>query len=117
VPEEAAAMGAPRLWRRGPSTGTTFATTGDAAFRRNEHVRIETPLARAPESVAAELLDRTGRVVAVPVAARTATEAGVTWAVAELPLAPLASGDYAVRTTVVLDGVRHESLTALRVVP
>ena len=89
----------------------------DAAFRRNEHLRVETPLGGEPEAIAAELLDRTGRVLAVPVATRVAPAEGVVWAVAELPLAPLGTGDYAVRTAVVVGGARHESLTAFRVVP
>jgi VWFA-related protein len=112
-------VGDPRLWRRGPITGPQFVLTGDATFRRNEQLRIELPLAQPAESVKAELLERTGKVMPIPVTARVpdAPTADVSWALGEVVLAPLAAGDYVVRMTIAMGGSVHESLTAFRIVP
>jgi hypothetical protein len=49
---------------------------------------------RAAERVEAELLDRTGKVVKIPVASKLAPPTGdVSWAAADVSLAPLATGD------------------------
>ena len=118
IPPAPSPVGSPRLWRRGPSTGTQFQRTGDAAYRRNEWLRIEVPLAAAAESVQAELLDRTGKVLKVPVnATLSPAEGDLSWAVADVALAPLAAADYAVRVKVVLAGATHETLLAFRIVP
>jgi VWFA-related protein len=118
VPASVAGVGAPRLWRRGPITGPQFVATGDAAFRRNEHLRVEVPASGPIDAVTAELLDRTGRVLPIPVAARTSTPSGgVSWGTAELALAPLAAGDYALKITVTTGGATQEALTAFRVIP
>ena len=66
----------------------------------------------------AELLDRTGKVLKVPVTATLSpAEGDLSWAVADVALAPLAAADYAVRVKVVLAGATHETLLAFRIVP
>jgi hypothetical protein len=69
------------------------------------------------DAVEAELLDRNGKPIQVPVTTTTRTGDGTTWASAEVALAPLAPGDYIVRTSVRHDNRRQEILTAFRVVP
>jgi hypothetical protein len=81
---------------------------------------VEVPLAGDVEtSVRAELLDRNGGSMTVPVATAVKRDAqsGVTWGAADVSLGPLAAGDYAVRLVMQRGQVRHERLIAFRVVP
>ena len=55
------------LFRRGPTTGNRDGPTADRRFRRNEQLRVELPTVSEP--MAARLLDRTGKPLAVPVTA------------------------------------------------
>jgi VWFA-related protein len=97
--------------RRGPSTGNKEMPTADLRFRRSERLRVEVPV--TADVAAARLLDRTGKLLAVPVAAATRTDAdGVRWATGELLLAPLAPADYVVEISV--SGMR--TMAAFRVV-
>jgi VWFA-related protein len=107
------ALGVPILSRRGPTTATRFVPTADPQFTRTERVRLELPRATAPSSFTAALHDRAGSPLNVRVTVSTRQEGAVTWAVAELALAPLAHGDYVVK--LIVDG--QESVTAIRVVP
>ena len=84
------------LMRRGPATGKTEVATADPRFRRNEQIRVEV-LAPATGPVSARLLDRMGKVLALPVAASVRDEGdGSRWHTAQLALAPLAVGDYVI---------------------
>jgi VWFA-related protein len=98
--------------RRGPTTGNKEVPTADLRFRRSERLRVEVPgIAEAPN---ARLLDRTGKPLAVPVAAATRTDAdGTRWATGELALAPLAPADYVVELSV----GSTRTMAAFRVVP
>jgi VWFA-related protein len=98
--------------RRGPSTGNKEMPTADLRFRRSERLRVEVPA--TADGAVARLLDRTGKSLAVPVAAATRTDAdGSRWATGELLLSPLAPADYVVEVTV--GGTR--TMAAFRVVP
>jgi VWFA-related protein len=84
------------LIRRGPATGNKEVVTADLRFRRSEQIRVEVP-APGTGSVSARLLDRTGKALALPVAAAVRDEAdGSRWQTAQLALAPLAAGDYVI---------------------
>ncbi len=99
--------------RRGPATGNKDVPTADLRFRRNEQIRVEIPTASS-DPATARLLDRTGKPLAVPVTAAVRDEAdGSRWVTAQLALAPLAPGDYAVEMAA---GVRR-MIAAFRVVP
>jgi VWFA-related protein len=88
----AAKWGAPLVLRRGPSTGTAFVPTADLRFRRQERIRVELPTALT--SVEGALVDRTGKPLGVPV--RLDVPGGGKPVIAEVSLAPLAAGDYAI---------------------
>jgi len=92
-----AGLGEAVFWRSGPSTGRQYQRTADPQFRRNERMRLELP-STAAAAPGARLLDRNGNALAVPAEAslRTDVEAGLTWLVVDLTLAPLAPADYAV---------------------
>ncbi|HXH06205.1 MAG TPA: hypothetical protein VNI83_06410, partial [Vicinamibacterales bacterium] len=101
------------LWRRGPATGPAFVPAADPRFRRSETLRVELPVASPPASAAARLLDRAG----VPMKLAPAIRVEASAIIAELPLAPLAPGDYVIELEVALAGARHQELAAFRVVP
>jgi hypothetical protein len=64
------------------------------------------------------LLDRTGKVVKIPVASKLAPATGdVSWAVADVSLAPLATGDYAIRVATTTASVTTASVSAFRIIP
>ena len=108
-----ALAGGTLLWRKGPMTGPVFVPTADPRFRRSETLRVELPVAAAPASAAARLLDRAGVPMKVAPAVRVESSA----VLAELPLAPLAPGDYLIELEVAVAGDRHQQLAAFRVVP
>ena len=110
--------GKARLLRRGLSTGVQYVATADPQFRRTDRLRVEVPLLGAVDNARGELLNRTGQVMPVPVETSTQREdATLQWARADASLAPLAPGDYAIRTTIQRGTSTHEILTAFRIVP
>jgi VWFA-related protein len=101
------------LSRRGPTTGMRYVPTAVAQFGRTERVRIDVPVDAGTTAISAEILDRAGKPIGVPVQASTRVEGNITWATADVSLASLAAGDYVVRTT-----AGNQSLvTAFRLVP
>jgi len=99
--------------RRGASTGNKEVPTADLRFRRSEQVRVEIPT-QSSDPVTARLLDRTGKPLAVPVTAAVRDDSdGSRWVTAQLALAPLAPGDYAVEIT----SADKRMISAFRVVP
>ena len=109
--------GVPVLLRRGPTTGIKYVPTADKQFRRTDRVRLELPSAEAIVATSGELLDRSGKALSVPVATSTRTSDGLTWATAEVTLAPLAVGEYALRLRTEKAGKTNEVVTGFRIVP
>jgi hypothetical protein len=85
------------LFRRGPTTGVRYVPTAVPQFGRTERIRVDVPVENGVADVAAEVLDRSGKRINVPVRASIRVEGETTWATAEVTLAPLAGGDYVVR--------------------
>jgi hypothetical protein len=114
VPSTTSPIGEAVLWRRGPSTGLRYSMTADPRFMRTERVRLELPT-RLTTTPTARLLDRAGKPISVPVQVTERTDAGADfhWVVADVQLAPLAAGDYAIEVTV----DRAKQVTGFRVVP
>ena len=88
--------------------------TADSRFTRADRIRLEHP-ATAAGVPTARLLSRQGGGLAVPVttSARKDDTAAFQWIVAEVALAPLAPGDYAIE---VVSG-DAKKVTAFSVVP
>ncbi len=105
-----AGWGAPRLSRRGPSTGIAWVPTADPRFRRQERLRVSVGVGAETGEVTGTLLDRLGKPMSVPVKIDQADPAAL---VAELTLAPLAAGDY----VLALGGGAKRLLVPLRIVP
>jgi hypothetical protein len=109
--------GRPLILRRGPTTGVKYVPTADPQFQRTERLRVDLPVgADTTQPPTAEVLDRAGRPIAVPVHASTRTEDGLTWASAEISLAPLAAGDYLIRMKTAGEK-SQEVVTGFRLVP
>jgi VWFA-related protein len=119
VEDSGTPVGRPRLRRRGPTTGARYVETATRTFQRTERVRVEVPILGGADGVTAELLDRNGKTIPVPVqSGLQRDQAGVlTWGTAELVLAPLAPGDYVIKTSIQRGTDRQEIVTAFRMVP
>jgi len=109
--------GRPIVLRRGPTTGVKFVPTADLQFRRTERVRLELPTMATVTATSGEVLDRAGKPMPLTVTATIRTEAGITWASAELNLAPLAAGDYVLKLKAEAAGKTEEVVTGFRLVP
>jgi len=110
-------LGQPLYYRRGPSTGTAELATSDRRYRRTERIIVQLSATQVPERVSAELLDRTGKPMAVPVTASMAEKDAVRWIRSELALAPLAAGDYVIRITTERGPDKLQMLAPFRIVP
>jgi len=112
VPEKPSAVGEAVMWRRGGSTGPQFVRTADPRFQRSDRLRLE--LATDTNMATARLLDRLGKALQVPVQVSERADAeGIRWIVADVTLAPLAPGDYAIEVTA--GGATQ--VTGFRVIP
>ena len=109
--------GVPVLLRRGPTTGVRYVPTADKQFRRTDRVRLELPSSDSVVTTSAEVLDRAGNSMNIPVTTAVRIEGTLTWATAEVALAPLALGDYALRLKTERAGKSNEVVTGFRVVP
>ena len=107
-------LGAPVLWRRGPTARSAYGETADPRFRRTERFRLELPTSAA-DGVTARLLDRGGQPLQVltEVSEREDDSGTFRWIVIEAPLAGLAPGDYAIE---VAQGSASQ-VAAFRVIP
>jgi VWFA-related protein len=103
--------------RRGPSTGLQYVATADTRFRRTERIRLNIPRSSSNGKVSAQVLGRDGQPLNVAIVLSERSEGDQQIIVADVTLAPLAQGDYAVE--IVVDaGERKESSTfAFRVIP
>jgi len=113
------AVGQPLLFRRGPTTGNRLQPAASARFTRTERVHLEVP-ANAGETIsAARLVDRTGKPFAIPLTRgeRTDDATGQRWLTADVVLAPLAMGDYAIEIGLTTAGGERRSVAAFRIVP
>jgi VWFA-related protein len=113
IPERPSPIGEAVLWRRGTTTGPQYVRTADPRFQRSDRLRLE--LATDAGGATAKLLDRTGKTLQVPIQVTERDDAaeGVRWIVADVSLAPLAAGDYAVEVT----AGGSSQLTGFRIVP
>jgi VWFA-related protein len=109
-------VGTSRLLRRGIGAASQYVPTADPRFARTERLRVEVPVIGEVAQTQGELLDRTGKPIALPVVclppAATLVEPAL--AVCELALAPLARGEYGIRVAVTIGSRRHEVITAFR---
>ena len=114
VPAGHPTLGESVMWRRGPSTGPRFLMTADARFQRSDRIRLELPT-EVTGTASARMLDRTGKPIRVPVTVGERPDASgrFRWITAEVALAPLTMGEYAIEVTLG-DG---RQVTPFRLIP
>ena len=106
------------FFRRGPTTANKEVPTADLRFRRSDTLRVIVPASGATAADSAQLLDRAGKTLPIPLMASVVDEAdGSRWLTAQAALAPLAAGDYVIEITATVAGAQKRTLTAFRVVP
>jgi VWFA-related protein len=99
--------------RRSVTTGNQPMATADLRFRRTERIIIEVPTT-STEAGTAQLLNRAGQAMPIPVTAAIREDAdGSRWRTAQLVLAPLGVGDYVIE----LSAGPEKTLTAFRILP
>ena len=113
----AGALGQPMLFRRGPYTGAGYQPTADLRFRKAERIRVDLAIGAATDSMAAQLLDRNGKALPIPVTTGQRDEGGRRFLTAEVTLAPLAPADYLVEVSVRRGEKTEKVLAAFRIVP
>jgi hypothetical protein len=110
-------LGQPIYFRRGTAASAPENATTDRRFRRTERIVIQMSLSLAPDKVSGELVNRSGKTMAVPVSATVVEKDAVRWVRSELTLAPLAVGDYVIRITTERGTQKLQMLAAFRIVP
>jgi hypothetical protein len=107
----------PLAFRRGPSTGNRLTPAADFRFSRTERIRLEIPIGADAKAGAARMLDRNGQALQVPVTVteRTDDGTGQRWLVADVALAALGAGDYAIEVSSSRGGTDTKVLTGIRV--
>ena len=111
------AVGQPMIFRRGPATGNRVQPAASFQFSRTERARLDFPVGADVKAGAARLLDKAGKPLPIPVtvAERTDEQTGQRWLTAEIVLAPLGAGDYAVELLLTSGTTEQKVVTALRV--
>jgi VWFA-related protein len=106
----------PMLFRRGPVTGNKLVPAASFLFSRTERARFEFAATADAKPGAGRLLDRGGQPLAIPVTVSERTDdKGQRWVAADVTLAALAAGDYAIEVTVANGGSTQRLIAALRV--
>jgi hypothetical protein len=106
----------PVFYRRGPASANRQVPTADVRFTRADRVHLELPAAPDVKPGTARMLDRNGQPLAVPVTVGERVDGQQRWITADLALAPLAPGDYAIEIRTVDATGESGVLTALRIV-
>ena len=106
----------PMLYRRGPTTGNRQLPAADFRFSRTERLHLEIPVESDAKPGGGRLLDRAGHPLAVPVTVgeRSDAESGQRWITADITLASLGAGDYAIEV-ILLATPEERIVTGLRV--
>jgi VWFA-related protein len=114
----AAEIASPVMYRRGPATGNRQLPAADPRFSRSDRVHLELPAGDGVKAGAARLLDRTGQPLGVPVTTgeRVDDATAARWITADVVLAPLAPGDYAIEVGTTNGPTESRVVCGIRVV-
>jgi hypothetical protein len=89
-------IGASSLFRRGPATGLAYLPTADVRYRRADRLRLEAPSRLAAAQVKVTAVDQRGQPLNLPIQVTDRQDGAATFIVADISLAPLAPGGYAI---------------------
>jgi VWFA-related protein len=108
----------PLLFRRGLTTGNRMLPAADLRFSRTERLRLELPVEANIKPGGGRLLNRAGELLQVPVAVgeRLDDTSGQRWITADVVLAPLSAGDYAIEMELIGPDRSTRIVSAIRVV-
>lgn len=106
------------LFRRGLSTGNRLQPAADARFSRTERAHFEFAAPEGAKAGEGRLLNNDGQPLTIPVTVgeRRDEQTGQRWITADITLAPLGAGDYAVEIGIVAAAGEEKRVTAIRVV-
>ena len=103
--------------RRGPGTGLKFVLAAEPRFRRTERLRIETALPAEAKVAGGRVLTSQEQPMALVVNYSKEETGGRAFGIAEVVLAPLAVGQYALELAFDVDGQRQTVSYAFRIIP
>jgi VWFA-related protein len=105
--------------RRGPTTGLQYQVTADARYQRTERIRFEVPKLVSDATTNVRLLNRSGQALPLGVtfSERLDEALKVPVIVVDLPLAPLAQGEYVLEVSATKQGKSERAIYAFRIVP
>jgi hypothetical protein len=104
------------LFRATPSPRSALRPVADFQFRAAERVHVEWPILQPLEQRTARLLDRRGQPLPIPITLTERESDGASVVAADLPLGPLAAGDYLIELVAGSQGTTERRLVGLRVV-
>jgi hypothetical protein len=113
---EGVVLGDPLLFRATTSLRAPLRPAADRQFRRTERAHVEWPVLRALDQRTARLLDRRGQPLPLSVALTERPDGDRLMAAVDLPIAPLADGDYVIELVAASQGVTERKLLGIRVV-
>ena len=107
----------PLLYRRGLTTGNRLLPAANFQFSRSERLRLEIPLGADDKPGQGRLLDKTAQPLQVPVTVgeRLDASSGERWMTADVTLASLGAGDYAIELGTTTAAGEKKVVTAIRV--
>ena len=108
-------LGDPTPYRATPAPTSPIRAVADFLYRRTERVHIEWPLLDAVDKREARLIGRNGLPLPLPVTLSERSDNGQTVIAADLTLAPLAPGDYAIELSVTQGANSERGHVAFRV--
>jgi hypothetical protein len=96
-----------------------YVPTADGRFRRTERLRLEVPRTSAEAAASARVLGRDGQPLAITPALTERVDgmSNQRMIVADLTLAPLAQGEYAIEVVVQRGDQKGSASYAFRIVP
>jgi hypothetical protein len=107
----------PLLFRRGLTTGNRLVPAANFQFSRSERLRLELPLSADDKPGHGRLLDKAAQPLQVPVTVgeRGDATSGERWMTADITLASLGAGDYAIEIGATTPAGEKKVVTAIRV--
>lgn len=110
-----ALLGDPLVFRAAPGPSAPLHPAAALQFRRTERIIVEWPILEALDKYEVTLLGRDGQPLALAVPASERTTGGLRVLAADLNLAPLTAGEYAIEITAMAGARSAHRAVALRV--
>ena len=103
--------------RRGPSTGLAYVKANEPRFRRTERLRLEVPIPAGATNAAGRILNIQKQALPLTVTYSTQETNGRMVGIADVSLAPLAVGEYALEVSYDVNGQKQGATYEFRIIP